>query len=116
MVDLHAGCGGLTLGMAQSVVAAGGSLDVRLAVDFESDAVEVYRANFPFANAHTASVESFFDGGLGARATAAEQLTASEVGEVDLLVGGPPCQGYSDLNNRTRPGEGGTGAVAVNPS
>ena len=30
------------------------------------------------------------------------RLLAKHHGDVDVLVGGPPCQGHSDFNNRTR--------------
>lgn len=102
IVDLFAGCGGLTLGAAQASYAAGRGIDVRLAVDFEQSATAVYSQNFPQATVRTDSVESFFDGSLGADPSVAELATRALTGKVDLLVGGPPCQGHSDLNNRTR--------------
>ncbi|WP_449407121.1 DNA cytosine methyltransferase [Microbacterium maritypicum] len=102
VVDLFAGCGGLTLGIAQSAKQAGHGIDVRLAVDFEQTAVDVYKANFPAANAVTASVEDFFDGELGDAPTEREIRTRAAVGETEILVGGPPCQGHSNLNNKTR--------------
>jgi DNA (cytosine-5)-methyltransferase 1 len=102
LVDLFAGCGGLTLGVAQAARAAGLGLDVRLAVDFEQAPIDVYKANFKNAKAVTAAVERYFDGELGAPLTDAEEKTRAIVGITDLLVGGPPCQGHSDLNNKTR--------------
>ncbi|MFB8145361.1 DNA cytosine methyltransferase [Microbacterium sp. NPDC056003] len=102
IVDLFSGCGGLTLGAAQAASAAGLALDVRLALDFEQSAVDVYKANFPQANAVVASVEDYFDGELDDELTEAELKTRKSVGTTHLLFGGPPCQGHSDLNNRTR--------------
>lgn len=102
VVDLFAGCGGLTLGIAQAAHKRGVSLDVRLAVDFEAAPVNVFRANFPRANVQQGTVESYFDGDLGASLTDQETETLSMIGEVDLLIGGPPCQGHSNLNNHTR--------------
>lgn len=102
VVDLFAGCGGLTLGIAQAARKHGASLDVRLAVDFEAAPTKVFKANFPKANVQQGTVESFFDGDLGAPLTTQEDKTLSTVGEVDLLIGGPPCQGHSNLNNHTR--------------
>ncbi|MDL9981192.1 DNA cytosine methyltransferase [Microbacterium sp. ASV49] len=101
-MDLFAGCGGLTLGAAQAASDAGLALDVRLAVDFEQAAVDVYQANFPGANAVMASVEDYFDGELTDELTEAELKTRKRIGTTHLLFGGPPCQGHSDLNNRTR--------------
>jgi DNA (cytosine-5)-methyltransferase 1 len=102
VVDLFAGCGGLTLGIAQAAHKRDVALDVRLAVDFETAPAKVFKANFPKANVQKGAVESYFDGDLGAPLTARETETVSTVGEVGLLIGGPPCQGHSNLNNHTR--------------
>ncbi|MBM7817780.1 DNA (cytosine-5)-methyltransferase 1 [Cellulosimicrobium cellulans] len=102
VVDLFAGCGGLTLGAAQAARDRRLALKVPLAVDFEQAPVTVFRKNFPKANVQVASVESYFDGALGAKPTVTELKTRKQVGDVDLLIGGPPCQGHSNLNNRTR--------------
>lgn len=102
LVDLFAGCGGLTLGVAQAVNAAGMATDVKLAVDLEPAATAVYLDNFKKANVARASVDDYFDGALGNALTELESSTKSWVGELDLLVGGPPCQGHSNLNNHTR--------------
>lgn len=103
IVDLFAGCGGLTLGLAQACHAADRALQIALAVDFEPLATTVYQQNFPFAErVETAAVEAFFDGELGAAPTFVEQRIAASVEAVDVLVGGPPCQGHSNLNNHTR--------------
>ncbi|MFG3307623.1 DNA cytosine methyltransferase [Streptomyces wuyuanensis] len=101
-MDLFAGCGGLTLGIAQAAHKRDVGLDVRLAVDFEAAPTKVFKANFPKANVQKGAVESYFDGDLGAPLTARETETVSTVGEVGLLIGGPPCQGHSNLNNHTR--------------
>ena len=102
VVDLFAGCGGLTLGIAQAAHAMSLRLEVLLAVDFEDSAVQVYKANFPHANAVTASVESYFDGELGAPLSTVEATARRAYTDVTVLVGGPPCQGHSNLNNKTR--------------
>jgi DNA (cytosine-5)-methyltransferase 1 len=47
-------------------------------------------------------VEHVFDGRLGAEPTDAENACVEEVGPIDALIGGPPCQGHSNLNNHTR--------------
>ncbi|MFE5191913.1 DNA cytosine methyltransferase [Streptomyces sp. NPDC056628] len=101
-MDLFAGCGGLTLGVAQAAHKRDVALDVRLAVDFEAAPAKVFKANFPKANVQEGAVESYFDGDLGAPLTARETEIVSTVGEVGLLIGGPPCQGHSNLNNHTR--------------
>lgn len=102
VVDLFSGCGGLTLGLEQAATATGQRLDITLAVDFEVEATAVYAMNFPSAHVETAAVESYFDGELGASPTPIEQATAAAHPGIAILMGGPPCQGHSNLNNRTR--------------
>jgi len=43
-----------------------------------------------------------FNGRIGDDPTRREQTVADVVGDLDVLLGGPPCQGHSDLNNYTR--------------
>ena len=102
IADLFCGCGGLSLGLAEAARGLGFGLSVRLAVDMDQVAVSVYRRNFPDANVHCARVEELFHGALGSQLSGAERKLARAVGDLDVLVGGPPCQGHSDLNNHTR--------------
>ena len=71
-------------------------------MDFEESATLVYGENFPDAVVENKSIDDFVDGKLGKNLTRAEQDALEAAGDVDLLVGGPPCQGHSDLNNHTR--------------
>ena len=102
IVDLFAGGGGLTLGAAEAARRVGKGTTVALAVENAEDAADVFALNFPYANLVRSDVAELFDGALGARATASERKVAREIGAVDLLLAGPPCQGHSDLNNHTR--------------
>lgn len=102
VADLFAGCGGLTLGIAEAARRHGLGIDIRLAVDSDGDAIDVYTKNFPSATVKKGSVEELFEGKLRAKATSSERTIQREVGRVDILIGGPPCQGHSDLNNHTR--------------
>ncbi|MET3861022.1 DNA (cytosine-5)-methyltransferase 1 [Dietzia sp. 2505] len=102
VVDLFSGCGGLTLGVARAAHARGIATRLALAIDFEEAAIGVLKANFSSARAETGLVEEFFDGPNGAPPTSREQQVSRECGDVDLLIGGPPCQGHSNLNNYTR--------------
>ena len=87
IVSLFAGCGGSSLGYKQA------GYDVRLAVEWDTGAADVYRRNFPETNV--------FEGDI-ADLTAEEALraTALEPGELDVLDGSPPCQGFSTAGSR----------------
>jgi len=101
-VDLFAGCGGLSLGLFEAARALRLRWEPLLAVDCDAVALETYRRNFGARRVRCKDVRAVFDGALGARPTAAERVLARTASDVDVLVGGPPCQGHSDLNNRTR--------------
>ncbi len=94
VVDLFSGCGALSLGAAEACRAIGRPMQPVLAVDIEAWAAATYGRNFPGGQAVQDSVLSFLEPGRR------DDLRA--LGPVDLLIGGPPCQGHSDLNNHTR--------------
>ena len=81
-IDLFCGCGGLTLGLKQAGFRAIG------AVDIDPLSVETYKFNHPEVRVWETDIR---------------QLAVSEVkkrldleeGELDLLAGCPPCQGFS---------------------
>ena len=81
-IDLFCGCGGLTLGLKQAGFA------VVAAVDLASLAVKTYVANHPEVHVWQLDIR---------------RLSVSEVqntvglreGDLDLLAGCPPCQGFS---------------------
>lgn len=102
VADVFAGGGGLTIGVAEAARRVGRGTTVALAVENSSAAADVYALNFPDANLIVSDIVELFDGPLGGRVTAAERKVARAVGDVDVLVAGPPCQGHSDLNNHTR--------------
>jgi DNA (cytosine-5)-methyltransferase 1 len=101
-VDLFAGCGGISLGVAEACRSLGLAFEAALAVDFDAPALEVYGKNFVGSRTENADVTEFFNGTFRARTTRDERALIRSLGDVDLLAGGPPCQGHSDLNNRTR--------------
>lgn len=102
IVDLFAGGGGLTIGAAEAARRVGLGTDVVLAVENAGAAADVYALNFPAANVDRSDVAELFDGALGMKPSQRERKLAQEIGSVDLLLAGPPCQGHSDLNNHTR--------------
>jgi DNA (cytosine-5)-methyltransferase 1 len=102
LVDLFCGSGGLTLGLQEAGRALGLRVDVAFAVDFDPSATAVFGHNFPSARVATEDVTNLLDGELGSPPSSSERQLQKLLGKTDVLVGGPPCQGHSDLNNRTR--------------
>ncbi|GIW91340.1 MAG: putative BsuMI modification methylase subunit YdiO [Pirellulaceae bacterium] len=111
IVDLFCGCGGLSLGAREAARAVGLRPWIRLAVDTDKDALAVYAANLTperTLHADTGSLVEFQILGWGEEARFAYPprllhcaLRAMQ-GGVDLILAGPPCEGHSNLNNRTR--------------
>lgn len=104
VVDLFSGCGGMTLGAWEAARHLGVRLNVRLAIDFDPKAVAVYRHNFQL-NSNIAvcdDVANVVHGAPGSYIGEKLRGIANMVGQVDVLLAGPPCQGHSDLNNHSR--------------
>ena len=101
-VDLFAGCGGLSIGIREACRALQLECESILAVDFDAAVLSTYAANFPEAEVVCAPIETLIDGVIGAPLTPSEKALKRKLGQVDLVVGGPPCQGNSALNNHTR--------------
>ena len=101
-VDLFCGCGGLTMGVREAARALGRSFRCVFASDINLGAIELHRRNFSADVYDSRPIEQYVDGELGAALTLSEQLFLQQLGRVDVLVAGPPCQGNSNLNNYTR--------------
>ncbi len=104
VVDLFSGCGGLTLGVEAAATDLGMALDVRLVAERDRNVAAVFADNFRIsAHRMFSCVEDCFDQRTGASLSTREQRARSLAGpDIDVLVGGPPCQGHSTLNNYTR--------------
>lgn len=86
-VDLYSGCGGLTLGLKQAGFTVVGAIDV------DPLAVETYRANHPEVSVWKRDI----------RAVHPRQMRRKlrlRRGDLDLLAGCPPCQGFSTIRTR----------------
>jgi len=102
MVDLFSGTGPMTLGIVEAGRATGVRVEPVFAIDFEKDAALNYARNFPSCHVVNEDILNYIDGELGELPTRAELKTISQLGRIDFVIGGPPCQGHSDLNNHTR--------------
>lgn len=110
-VELFSGAGGLGLGFAQACAELGFTVLAEGAVDHDAGAVEVYRRNHRARLVSSDSVSMLVDASVrGSRDQARfryepeilEPDWSSLRGRVDVVLAGPPCQGHSNLNNRTR--------------
>ena len=83
-VDLFAGAGGMSLGAVQA------GIRVALAVECDPHAVKTYTHNHPGTRVHAGTISTLRK----------IDITAGRLPTV--LFGGPPCQGFSTSNQRTR--------------
>ena len=102
IADLFSGCGAMTLGVVEAARALNLTALPQLAVDYDTCSADTYAANFPSANVICDGIENLLDHHVGQRPSASEKSLIKSVGELDVIIGGPPCQGHSDLNNHTR--------------
>jgi len=101
-VDLFSGCGGLSLGALEACSAIGKKFLPIAALDNNPIALDVYERNFKGVNKFESNIWNIIDGKIGTNVTKNERKFVNEVGPVNICLSGPPCQGYSDLNNFTR--------------
>ena len=101
-VDLFCGCGGLTLGIREAARGLGCAFRSVFASDINRGALSIYRRNFAPDMIDDKPIEQTINGSLGSDLTVEEKNFCGQVGSVDILVAGPPCQGNSNLNNYTR--------------
>lgn len=86
-VDLFSGAGGISVGLGYA------GYDVLLANDLDSASASTYRRNFPS--------HEFIEGDIrNVSGREIMQKAGLIKGELDLLIGGPPCQGFSIIGNR----------------
>ena len=100
--DLFSGCGGISVGVREACRALELRMEPVLAWDILEGAERVYTRNFDPEYFRMDPIEKIVDGQLGDPITETEQALLDEIGHIDLVAGGPPCQGNSDLNNHSR--------------
>ncbi|MDP1187289.1 DNA cytosine methyltransferase [Klebsiella pneumoniae] len=84
IVDLFAGAGGLSYGFLQT-----GRFSIKAAFELNSSARQTYQRN------HGDNVAMYSDVEQALADTMKEEL-----GQVDVVIGGPPCQGFSSANRQ----------------
>ncbi len=101
-VDLFAGCGGLSVGVQAAAQALGGRFSSVFASDIDEGALQVYSANLLPHHSCFKPIEETIGYDFEVALTLEERRLKEQCGHVDFLIGGPPCQGHSDLNNHSR--------------
>lgn len=95
-VSLFSGCGGFCEGVRLA------GFEVTAAVEIDRFAAVTYRENFPEVPLYEGDVHAFLEPDHeGWSAADAERFSDLQQGETDLLFGGPPCQGYSQIGARS---------------
>jgi DNA (cytosine-5)-methyltransferase 1 len=79
LIDLFAGCGGMTAGFV------GNGFKPVLSVEWNLHAAATYAANFGESHTFWGDIETALEG---------------DIPEADVVIGGPPCQGFSNLGSR----------------
>jgi DNA (cytosine-5)-methyltransferase 1 len=82
VLDLFAGAGGLSAGLHL----ASKRFKVVQAVEWEAAAAAAFKATFPEAQVYAGDIKTW--------------LEKEHVPLVDVIIGGPPCQGFSTLNRK----------------
>jgi DNA (cytosine-5)-methyltransferase 1 len=83
-IDLFAGAGGMSVG------AAAAGVDIRAAVEIDANAAATYAANHPGVSLHRGDIRNF------------SGVPFAALPRPMIVFGGPPCQGFSTSNQRTR--------------
>ncbi|UEA50389.1 DNA cytosine methyltransferase [Mycobacteroides abscessus] len=79
VIDLFAGCGGMTAGFAAE------GFNPVLSVEFNLHAAATYAANFGEDHTVFGDIKS---------------VKKRQIPEADVVIGGPPCQGFSNLGSK----------------
>ena len=85
-IDLFSGCGGLSLGFARA------GFVVKKAVEFDPGIAETYKKNHPDTAVVVDDIRNIDRSGIFKK------------GDAEVIIGGPPCQGFSMAGARIRNG------------
>lgn len=84
IIDLFSGCGGISKGFELS------GYEILGGIDFNDEAIDTFNKNFPLARGLCLDLLSVKDEDI--------PYMFNLLGNVDVIVGGPPCQGFSAAN------------------
>ncbi|WP_201575036.1 DNA cytosine methyltransferase [Psychrobacter sp. H8-1] len=86
VIDLFSGCGGLSLGFIQN------GFKIVKAVEFDSSIANTYKKNHPEIEILVDDIRNI------------DNCNNFNKGDADIVIGGPPCQGFSMAGARIRDG------------
>lgn len=86
VIDLFAGCGGLSLGFMKS------GYTIEKAVEFDASIANTYKQNHPEVDVIVDDIKNIDHSGIFKK------------DDADVIIGGPPCQGFSMAGARIREG------------
>ncbi|CAK9832323.1 DNA (cytosine-5)-methyltransferase PliMCI [Anthophora retusa] len=92
-LDVFAGCGGLSEGLRQT-----GVVDNRWAIEKDEPAAYAYRLNNPNTTVFCEDCNVLLRKVMNGELCDNHGQRLPQKGEVELLCGGPPCQGFSGMN------------------
>ncbi|KAJ3365643.1 DNA (cytosine-5)-methyltransferase 1 [Allomyces javanicus] len=113
-IDLFSGCGGLTVGFDSDLVACA---DTKWAIEWDEHASLTFHNNFPGSTVYNVDCNALLEDAIKQRiatfdtdapppVTPAEITKSTKVApdarNVDFIYCGPPCQGFSGLNNNRK--------------
>ena len=97
-MDLFAGAGGLSLGLEQA------GFDVTAAVEYDPIHCAVHSYNFPRTETICANISNVTSREIRVAVRSGLQQHGQDLaawdGEIDVVAGGPPCQGFSTMGKR----------------
>ena len=86
IINLFSGAGGFSLGAKRA------GFDIAGSIEIDPQAISVYKRNFPNTPLWPKDISTV-------SATEILQNFDFQVGEIDGIIGGPPCQGFSHMGN-----------------